>query len=147
MNQKGFGRLEVIGFLAVVALSMTIVWILVRQLEELKLNAGNNVAGSPIASPNSSHVISEFNVDTYAELENKIAEESMNYFNINQTAEEQVVSIAKLVQNSYIPQVYSLKKDVICTGYVEYHRNINEAKTYLKCDEEYQTEGYVALND
>lgn len=151
MNQKGFGRLEVIGFLAIVALSMTIVWILTRQLEEAK-PISSNIGTSSILSPVSGHTNSissnEFDVDTYSELEEKIADKSMDYFELNQTDDTQVVTIAKLVQNSYISQIYSLKShDVICTGYVEYHRTNDEAKTYLKCDDEYQTPGYNALND
>lgn len=151
MNQKGFGRLEVIGFLAIVALSMTIVWILTRQLEEAKPISGN-IGTSSISSPVSGHTNSissnEFDVNNYSELEEKIADKSMDYFELNQTDDTQVVTIAKLVQNAYISQIYSLKShDVICTGYVEYHRTNDEAKTYLKCDDEYQTPGYNVLND
>lgn len=149
MNQKGFGRLEVIGFLAVIALSMTIIWILTRQLEESKPISSNTGISSTTSSSVSGHIPSnEFDVNTYAELEDKIAGKSMDYFEMNQTDETQVVKLAKLVQNAYIPQIYSLKNhDVICTGYVEYHRNNDSAKTYLKCDDEYQTTGYNALND
>lgn len=147
MNQRGFGRLEVIGFLAVVALSLTIVWILVRQLEEAKPFVQNAI---PSASRDSieSVISNEFDVDTYLELEEKIALKSIEYFDANQNDDVQTVTIAKLVQNDYIPQVYSLKNhDVICTGYVEYHRHNNAAKTYLKCDLEYQTPEYNTLND
>ena len=151
MTEKGFGRLEVIAFLAVIALSLTIATILINQLliatpiDDVLSDTGSE---SVVDTPSSSDEIG-IEASSYQELEDIIASKSETYFETNSNDEEvQVVTIQTLTQNNYLPQIYDIHNhDLICTGYVSKDHASDSIKTYLKCENEYQTEGYDALKD
>ncbi|MCI8445434.1 MAG: hypothetical protein HFG15_03250 [Bacilli bacterium] len=151
MNQKGFGKLEVMAFLVVVALSLTIVAILYNQVMS-SVSPGGTGTGTyvtPDQDYENDDTANMIMADDYASLEKQIAECSAPYFLSNsQEGEVEVVTILTLVQNQYFAAVQALDDpDILCTGYVEHHKQNGTYQTYLKCEDEYETAGYDVLKD
>lgn len=145
MKEQGFGTMEVMAFLFVIALSFTIVAVLSNQLTkkiENKENASIN---------NSVHDVPIPTLDTasYHTLEKSIASKSENYFSNNTTNSKiDYVTIQTLIQDGYIGSVHAVTDETQeCSGYVEFLKTQNIYKTYLKCGEVYQTDGYDALKE
>lgn len=151
MNQKGFGKIEVMAFIVVVALSLTIVAILYNQaVSSASLGeTGSSSYVTPDQDYKNDDTANIITADDYASLEKQIAEKSEPYFLTNSQDEEvEVVTILTLVQNQYFAAIKALDDpDILCTGYVEHHKQNNTYQSYLKCEDEYQTTGYDVLKD
>lgn len=147
MNEKGFGEIDVIAFIFVVFLSIAIVSISYKKLEKNNPSISSSIDARNLILPEDTEKIDEeieIKASTYQELEDKIALESKAYFEVNsEEGKTQTVLLQTLIQNDYIPTIYALEDSTIdCLGYVDYYKDSNQYKTYLKCGTEYETQGY-----
>lgn len=147
MNEKGFGNVDVIAFIFVLLLSITIVSVLYNQLETEHPSISSDIPMEDYSKETSTEEPKEeekIEASSYQELEDKVAKKSIPYFENNSTESNlEVVTIQTLVQNEYIPTIYSLKDSKVdCTGYVEYDKVTETYTTYLRCGELYETNGY-----
>lgn len=147
MNEKGFGQVDVIAFIFVILLSITIVSILYHQLETDHPSISSDIPASDFTKVEETDSLEEevtIEASTYQELEDNIAEKSIAYFKTNSTTNDiETVTLQKLIQNQYIPTIYSIENpEADCLGYVEYDKSNEKYTTYLRCGTLYETKGY-----
>ena len=146
MNEKGFGQVDVIAFIFVLLLSITIVSVLYQQLETEHPSISSDIPAIDYTAEDPEKLEETVTIEasTYQELEDKIAEKSIPYFKVNSTTNDiEVVTLPTLIQNEYIPTIYSVEdSNVDCLGYVEYDKLNENYTTYLRCGTIYETKGY-----
>ncbi len=147
MNEKGFGQVDVIAFIFVILLSITIVSILYHQLETDYPSISADIPATDFTKVEEDDRLEAekaIHASTYQELEDKIAEKSITYFKTNSTTNNiESVTLQKLIQNDYIPTIYSIEdSEIDCLGYVEYDKTDEKYTTYLRCGTLYETSGY-----
>ncbi len=145
MGSRAFGTTEVIAFLFVFALSLTIVMIFTNQLKkEVRFVQLNYLSSQADEMPKP-----ELDEESYDSLEESIAMKSISYFSHNTTDNPiDYVTIQKLIQNGYIDNVYAIEDSKVeCSGYVAFIKDYDDYKTYLYCDNLYKTKGYEVLKE
>ena len=148
MNEKGFGRVEVIAFIFVVFISLTISSVLYKKIERDYFKTSSNAHSETVKKKEQS-VTLEIQYSSYQELEDEIATNSIAYFRVNSTYDDlEIVSIQTLIQNGYIDTVYAIDDSTVdCIGYVEYNKLSELYTTYLKCGNLYKTNNYDELKE
>lgn len=140
MNEKGFGIKEFIIIIAVIFISLIIIMALFQSIFP------NNEQPEPEQTQDEETV-------TYEDLENtleKAAERYQNDTYSGNTNETEVwsLSYSMLKEEKYLDKLIDPKNKKECTGYVEFIQDGAKVsyKPYLKCGNNYETEGYDENN-
>ncbi len=133
MNEKGFGIRDVLVFLAIVFLCILLSMIIFKRTFTELFDSTRN-----------------YNNETYMSIEKDL--ESIgktytdNYYGkILENGDKGVITIRDMQGENLLTVVRDIKDErIICSGYVTFARNsgITNYKTYLKCGNNYETEGY-----
>lgn len=95
----------------------------------------------------------ETNIDKYKALESKLTLAANSYikdvYKDKRNADDVIVTLKKLVDSQYILPIYDIEDNTQkCIGYVDVSLIDNELEyaSYIKCGDNYQSEGIVLRN-
>ncbi len=144
MNQKGFGLKEFVIIIAVIFICIIIIMSLYQSLVNK-----NHIEQSETQTESK-----ETEKVTYQDLENKLEKAAERYQNDTyqgntQNTEIWTLSYSMLKEEKYIDKLIDPNdKNTECTGYVEFVQDGAKISytPFLKCDNNYQTQGYDENN-
>lgn len=144
MNQKGFGLKEFVIIIAVIFICIIIIMSLYQSLVNK-----NHIEQSETQTESK-----ETEKVTYQDLENKLEKAAERYQNDTyqgntQNTEIWTLSYSMLKKEKYIDKLIDPNdKNTECTGYVEFVQDGAKISytPFLKCDNNYQTQGYDENN-
>lgn len=144
MNQKGFGLKEFVIIIAVIFICIIIIMSLYQSLVNK-----NHIEQSETQTESK-----ETEKVTYQDLENKLEKAAERYQNDTyqgntQNTEIWTLSYSMLKKEKYIDKIIDPNdKNTECTGYVEFVQDGAKISytPFLKCDNNYQTQGYDENN-
>ena len=144
MNQKGFGLKEFVIIIAVIFICIIIIMSLYQSLVNK-----NHIEQSETQTESK-----ETEKVTYQDLENKLEKGAERYQNDTyqgntQNTEIWTLSYSMLKKEKYIDKLIDPNdKNTECTGYVEFVQDGAKISytPFLKCDNNYQTQGYDENN-
>lgn len=140
MNQKAFGLKEFIILIAVIFICIIVIVSLYKSI------FNTNATPEPVTKQET---------ETYEDLENrlKLAAErylnNSNYSSSIENTESWTLSYSMLKKEEYLEEIKDIKdKNIECNGYVEFIQDGGQIsyKPFLKCGNNYQTEGYDSNN-
>ena len=136
MNEKGFGIKEFIILLAVMFVSIIVIMTLYQSIFQ-----------------NTETIEEQPETVTYEDLEHRLEKAAERYQNdtySGNTNEKEVwaLSYSMLKEEKYIDELIDPNDKQECTGYVEFIQDGAKIsyKPYLKCGDNYQTDGYNGNN-
>ena len=138
MNNKGFGIRDVIVFLAIVCLCILISMVIFRRTFTELFDSNRNIGD-----------------ETYSSIEKDLERIARTYTDnyygkILEDGDSGVVTIRDMQGENLLTLVRDITDDnVICSGYVTFNRadGVTSYKTYLKCGNNYETDGYQSKYD
>jgi len=141
MRENGWGIKDVFAFLAIIALALLISMVIYRRTFTELFN------GSGSAFDRES--------ETYYSIEEDLEKSAHTYtdnyyYKILEDGDEGYVTIRDMQDKNILKVVKDINDDnVICSGYVYFKKigGVTNYKTYLKCGDNYETEGYKAKYD
>lgn len=141
MNQEGWGIRDMLLFLAIVCIAILVSMALYKKtFTQLFDNSGS---------------ITDFSNETYDSIENQLEKTAHTYtdnyyYKVLENGDEGEVTIRDMQAENLLTVVKDIKDDsIICSGYVHFQKQggITDYKTYLKCGDNYKTDGYQSKLD
>ena len=141
MNEKGFGLKDVFIFLAIIALALLISMVIYRKtFMQLFYSSGS---------------VTDKESETYYSIEKDLEKSAHTYtdnyyYKILEDGDEGYVTIRDMQDKNLLKVVRDINDhNVICSGYVYFKKvgGVTDYKTYLKCGDNYETDGYKAKYD
>lgn len=142
MNEEGWGLKDVLIFLAIVALCLLVSMVIYKKTFT-QLFYGTSGG------------ITDIDRETYQSVETDLEKTAHTYtdnyyYKILEDGDSGYVTIRNMQDKKLLKVVKDIEDDnVICSGYVYFNKIgvVTNYDAYLKCGDNYQTEGYEASHD
>lgn len=147
LKKVGKGLITELIYIFVFCICLIVSVVLINEMGLLK---DFNSALSPIDKETKDRIVNKISTNKYPQMEYEIKEVAKKYVKNNYTTipDNLNIRISTLISNGYLEAVYD-KNNNRCTGYITSTRGIvfNKYKTYLRCGDAYQTNGYEYSKD